>query len=126
MITIAQGDCTGCEVCISVCDERAITSQKEIGRLFIAIDHSKCNLCGKCQLLCPEQALKIDNVTDTLEGLETLFECDLVQCDTCGHYFAPRPLIDKLQPIFSQRYPRALVSLRQCPACRSRSYDGIW
>lgn len=50
---IGSGDCTGCESCVNVCREDAVTvSFKEP-----VLDTDRCVDCGDCASVCPTQAL---------------------------------------------------------------------
>ena len=54
--------CHGCDLCMSVCLEDAISSD-ENGT--VRIDRSRCDGCGDCAYVCPSHALQASgNVTD--------------------------------------------------------------
>ena len=122
-IIINEQKCTGCEVCSLVCAPVALLRSVDDGRLSIAIDYSKCNLCGDCERLCPEDALRITESAVTTPGSITLFECQMAECDKCGRYFAPKPLIDKFKRILKDRDARIVASLGLCPACKDQAID---
>ena len=67
---VNQDKCTGCEECISVCPESAISLQD--GRAFI--DNTKCIGCGECMGNCPVQAQEIDWRTEITPFNERLVE----------------------------------------------------
>jgi len=124
-IIISQEKCTGCEVCSSACAPLALLRSVGDRRLSIAIDYSKCNLCGDCERLCPEDALRITESPVTTPGSISLFECEMAKCDNCGRYFAPKPLIDKFKRILKDRDPRIVASLGLCPVCKDQAIDKV-
>ncbi len=46
--------CIGCQKCIKVCEQKAITVENFLAR----IDPEKCNGCGKCVEVCPRGIIK--------------------------------------------------------------------
>lgn len=122
-IIISGEKCTGCEVCSSACTPLALLRTVDDGRLSIVIDYSKCNLCGDCERLCPEDALVITESPVTTGGVVTLFECEMAECDTCGRYFAPKPLIDKFKRILKDREPKIVATLGLCSVCKDHAID---
>jgi ferredoxin len=53
------GDCHGCGVCVPACRRGAIrmTSRDESGAPTARIDAALCNLCRKCQDVCPTESI---------------------------------------------------------------------
>lgn len=47
-------ECTGCNVCYSVCPQKCI----DISKTPITIDQKHCLHCGRCAENCPEQCIK--------------------------------------------------------------------
>ena len=122
-IIISEEKCTGCAVCSSACVPLALLRSVDGGRLSIAIDYSKCNLCGDCERLCPENALRITERPVATPGVATLFACQMAKCDNCGRCFAPKPLIDKFKAILKDRGPRIVATLGLCPVCKDLAID---
>lgn len=56
MIEVCKSNvCTGCTLCISVCQHNAITMAKDnFGHLYSKIDQKKCVDCKLCQKYCPQ------------------------------------------------------------------------
>ena len=48
--------CVGCESCVDVCTQEAITMEDEIA----VVDNSKCEECKLCQEACPSAAITIE------------------------------------------------------------------
>lgn len=65
--------CTGCNDCLDVCAENAISIVSKDGKFSIKIDRDKCTKCGKCVEVCFVGALKfygqkmtVDEVLDVV------------------------------------------------------------
>ncbi|ENN95823.1 polyferredoxin MvhB [Methanocaldococcus villosus KIN24-T80] len=54
-IYINYNRCVGCLVCLKNCPFNAITTKND----KIDIIKDKCNLCGKCEEVCPSEAIKL-------------------------------------------------------------------
>jgi dissimilatory sulfite reductase (desulfoviridin) alpha/beta subunit len=52
LISLDEGECTKCGLCVKACREKAITFKKK----KIALDKSLCNNCGRCVKACPTGA----------------------------------------------------------------------
>lgn len=50
-----EAKCIGCETCVELCPEKALSLDKK----GIRIDRKLCNTCGKCTDECPSTALRI-------------------------------------------------------------------
>jgi 2-oxoacid:acceptor oxidoreductase delta subunit (pyruvate/2-ketoisovalerate family) len=50
-------DCAGCEVCVLMCPDQAITKDPKTQKA--AIDLLYCKGCGLCAHLCPKGAIKM-------------------------------------------------------------------
>ena len=53
---VSETRCTGCSLCLSVCEEGAIVSAS--GSPVPTIDEGKCLMCGKCIGSCPSGAIE--------------------------------------------------------------------
>ncbi|MFC2060976.1 4Fe-4S binding protein [Elusimicrobiota bacterium] len=52
---IDKEECTGCEACIPVCPNEAVTVDD-----VAIIDEEKCNGCGECVDICPMEAISLN------------------------------------------------------------------
>lgn len=63
-LTLFQGMCKGCGLCIEKCPAKAISfSKSELGYLStptVVINIRKCISCGLCEIVCPDCALRLD------------------------------------------------------------------
>lgn len=59
--------CRGCEVCLLICPDQAITLDEATGRPIV--DLSYCKSCGLCARFCPKGAitmvLEVDKTSST-------------------------------------------------------------
>jgi pyruvate formate lyase activating enzyme len=51
-ISFDPGECTGCDTCISVCEQKALDRTKPV-----FVDRERCTLCYECVDACPAEAL---------------------------------------------------------------------
>jgi 2-oxoglutarate ferredoxin oxidoreductase subunit delta len=62
-VIVFHGLCKGCGLCIEKCPLKAISfSKTDLGVLStptVEIDLKKCNLCGICEIICPDCALNV-------------------------------------------------------------------
>jgi ferredoxin len=58
LVTIENGKCTGCGLCVRICHESCIV----VGENSVTIDHAVCSTCGQCIAVCPAQVLSWDGV----------------------------------------------------------------
>jgi len=65
-LTLDRQQCTGCEICKTICPREAITiikTPKKDGekakRPTLDIDQKKCSYCGMCEPICPFNALQV-------------------------------------------------------------------
>jgi len=64
MITVNEDLCKGCNICTEFCARKVYEQSKELNKkgVYLPIpDSEKCTKCGLCTLLCPDQALKVDD-----------------------------------------------------------------
>lgn len=60
---IFLGLCKGCGICLEKCPTRALIFGKEMGVYSTPapkVDPKKCNLCGICEINCPDCAIRVD------------------------------------------------------------------
>ena len=53
-----KNKCIQCHQCIRICNEPAISRNRDN---YISINRKKCNLCGDCTKICPTGALEFDS-----------------------------------------------------------------
>lgn len=97
--------CLGCNACVEVCEQGAITPDKQGYR---QIDRSLCNLCGQCVEQCYAEALRLVgrsmNVSDLLS--EALKDLNFYRQSGGGVTFSGGEPLS--QPIFLQACLEAL------------------
>jgi ferredoxin len=54
-ISIDEGECVSCGVCISACESKALSINKE--SLELEFDNNKCVGCNLCIKVCPSRAI---------------------------------------------------------------------
>lgn len=65
MKTVCEyNQCTGCQSCVNICTQKAITIEDTLLAYNAVIDESKCVQCGQCEKLCA--------VNNPLEGREPI------------------------------------------------------
>ncbi len=65
MITVEQKSCTRCGICLKEFEGYCMSNDNGLP----VIDRRICNLCQKCVAICPQQALRVNNVKpDKIEG----------------------------------------------------------
>jgi len=65
MITIENEECLGCEICVEVCRQDALTMTDcdewgcpgQSSGYQITVDMDRCNLCRECADCCPVSAI---------------------------------------------------------------------
>jgi len=61
--TVFLGLCKGCGLCLEKCPTKAIIFSSEKGvynQPVPKINPEKCNLCGICETICPDCALRVE------------------------------------------------------------------
>jgi len=61
-----------------------------------------CVCCGTCIHTCPEGAAQFRHELSMggffkIISKQTLISVELIACDNCGTFFAPKPQLDKLE-----------------------------
>jgi Fe-S-cluster-containing dehydrogenase component len=69
--TIVPSTCRQCDVCMTVCPEKAISINETTGARIV--DESLCVGCGYCADKCPQQVITIDKIT------RKSLKCDLCE-----------------------------------------------
>ncbi len=68
-VIIDRRKCTGCEICVGICPDRAIFIKDGSARH----NGSECLLCGHCRAVCPADAVRLPDRSERL-GLVTCAE----------------------------------------------------
>ncbi len=65
MIIAPKEKCTGCELCVNVCAQKAIQMREDqYGFLYPEVDNSRCVQCGLCSKKCPANLVNQFRVND--------------------------------------------------------------
>jgi len=80
--------CTGCGACVSSCSSRAMISIDERDRRSIKIYYVRCIFCGRCEEICPEEAIKLSDkfelATTNKNETYVIIDRELTKCENCG------------------------------------------
>ena len=85
-----------CAACASACPPNAIqmTVDESAGTIAWNINYGRCIFCGRCEEVCPFDAIKLGNEFElavmAAEDLEESSTYLLEHCAACGTPFAPR------------------------------------
>ncbi|MDZ4170726.1 MAG: ferredoxin family protein [Methanobacteriaceae archaeon] len=64
MISLDPKLCKGCDICTEFCPKKVYeipdTSDKRGVRVPVPKNQEKCTKCKLCELMCPEQAIKVE------------------------------------------------------------------
>jgi 2-oxoglutarate ferredoxin oxidoreductase subunit delta len=64
MITIDEKLCKGCNICTEFCPNKVYEESKTLNKKGVHVptpkNVEKCNKCQVCALMCPDQAIKVD------------------------------------------------------------------
>ncbi|MFW9949435.1 MAG: ferredoxin family protein [Candidatus Thorarchaeota archaeon] len=64
MITIDEDLCKGCGYCIEICPVEFLIDSKKINKKGYKIPEkdqsNSCTYCRRCELICPEMAIKVE------------------------------------------------------------------
>lgn len=68
MIKINHDLCKGCDICIESCPKHVYSKSKDVNKkgvyLPVSENEEKCNKCNLCELLCPDQAITVEEDDD--------------------------------------------------------------
>lgn len=116
--------CTGCAACELACPTGTLESNDN-GRLrTFNYSHYQCICCASCINTCPEGAAELRHQFSLPRffqalGKHQIREVELHECERCGEFFAPEPLMDKLGKTFTHE------SLQLCPNCRKMNLGDV-
>ena len=67
-INIIEERCKGCNICIEVCQADVLDIARELNPWGYSPPYVKnmdnCNICGLCEMLCPDFAIKVSNIEE--------------------------------------------------------------
>ncbi len=124
-IEIDTDKCTLCMSCAGGCNVKALFPEEQDNTL--RFNASSCTFCGYCELVCPEECLKI--VYDEVELSPAWFEDrvmakdEVFRCIECGKPFAPaksiKKIAEKMIAMWGEDDPR-VKTLYCCPECKPK------
>lgn len=125
--------CIGCRACAVQCSTGADTYKDEEGIRSIEIKLSKCIFCGRCQEICPEDAVRLTNefelASNDKRQLTIKLELPLLKCENCGSPITVERQLTRIEErILSQINPKVKSIakedlskyLRLCRNCRRK------
>ncbi len=72
----------------------------EKDRRVIDVYRDRCMYCGRCQEVCPEQAVTLttefEMSTDTRDDVTDRLEIFMATCHRCGRCFKPTTALDRM------------------------------
>jgi pyruvate formate lyase activating enzyme len=99
--------CIGCRDCRNACTKGAISFSDD----SLALDRTKCDVCGACTDACPSEALKLVGRKMTVAGVLTEIEKDIPFYDQSGGGVSLSGGEPLLQPDFSYSLLKACKEL---------------
>jgi ferredoxin len=109
--------CTGCAACELSCPTETIESN-DLGKFrFFSYSHYQCIACGNCVKICPMNAAELKHnisIKDFFQIIskQELLSVELKECDRCGTFFAPEPVLAVVHQTVNDSYAHF------CPNCR--------
>jgi ferredoxin len=89
-VTIDRERCDGCWACVRSCPSAALESRATASAAEILWDAGRCLFCGRCEVVCPKQAVcrasPLERVNKTVE-LDVLVQLPAWACTRCGTRF---------------------------------------
>ncbi|WP_202319210.1 4Fe-4S dicluster domain-containing protein [Archaeoglobus neptunius] len=65
-IHVNRAFCKGCNICIEVCPTRVFEISKDLSERGVHYpvpeNSDKCTICRRCEIMCPDFALSIEEV----------------------------------------------------------------
>ena len=130
--------CVGCAACVAQCSSGALSYADEDGVRRVSLFLGQCLFCGRCEEICPEEAVKLTEkfelaYSQESEGAYVENEVELAECKVCGTPFAPVKHLDRIRervlenidPSERESISKDMdVYLHACPNCRRlHSYE---
>ena len=99
--------CIGCAACTVQCSSGADTFRDEDDKRIIEISLTKCIFCGRCQEICPQEAISLTKefelASTSKNNLKVTIEHNLLKCENCGAPITTEKQLDKIvERILSQ------------------------
>lgn len=112
-LVVDKTKCTVCTLCAQECVSGALVVEGE-GALNLVFREEKCDSCGQCVKICPENCLKLDKGTGNDEPL-VLLDDEFARCTRCGKIIGPKVMINKI----GQKLGKTdQTTLWLCPECK--------
>jgi hydrogenase-4 component H len=100
----------------------------EAGTISWSINYGRCVFCGRCEEVCPTQAIRLSVEFELAvlhkEDLEEICTYQLHACDACGSYYASSKAIDYVRRVLNktaddEETRRSVELLSVCPRCKN-------
>lgn len=105
-----EDKCIGCGACSMSCGGVASSYKDEDGKRTISIFLGNCLFCGRCEEICPEEAITLTQEFELSytgprenEGAYVRHEVDLALCESCGGVIAPTPQVNRCKRIVVEK-----------------------
>jgi hydrogenase-4 component H len=100
-IAVDFDKCIGCAGCVNVCTPAAITTyDKDQATRVMQLFWRRCTYCGRCQEVCPENAIKLsqefETATNKGEDMTIRWEVFMGPCQRCGRCFPPPTVLERM------------------------------
>ncbi len=99
------------------------------GKRTVKVSYGHCSFCGRCQDVCPEEAIELTPVYELAvyrrNDASTEVSMELAKCKRCGEFFAPVRQLSRIGELAEETLEKREESrgvydglLTVCPGCR--------
>jgi formate hydrogenlyase subunit 6/NADH:ubiquinone oxidoreductase subunit I len=92
-MTVDQGNCIACGICVAVCPTGALVKFQELGQVVRTINYALCSNCLLCQEACPKHVISFtenSSLADVVEDqIVEVARIDITPCVICGEPITP-------------------------------------